>query len=182
MSIYANWALDQRDATNNVDWSYCYDPSKYDTKCADRGMGIPPPPPKPLTYLVTPDTTTTPAPALPAGWGGDCSNVTNWVQEYKNENPQDDDVNGAWIAFETMCPVQAMPMVVGNAPILTQSAATSQAQAIATTNAAKANATVAPTASAAPPPALPTPAPNPLPSTGVIVGAAVGLAALLMLV
>jgi hypothetical protein len=189
---YGYWAADQQDAYNKTDWTYCYNPDTYDSKCSARGIAAPPPrlsfdlqpmPPS-LTTLVPQDTTSAPAPPQPQPW----MDLTLCESSF----------DGA--KWSTKCPPStAVPFYTGPgndnsidaaqlvypehaSDELTQPRTTTMLSAMATKAAAQAQTNVAPTASAPPAPTSPPVPPGALPSTGIIVGAAVGLAALLLLV
>lgn len=175
-----------------MSWDYCYQPGQWNIACGSKGVTDV----KPLTNLVPQDTTTTPAAPPASGctfkdigpmmeqFAGDNSLATDWVQDPTQQElftnwasqqcPQLEDFlrNGVTIKGDIQLGSDSMGQTVATGTMTT----------IVGTNATQAQINTKPTASGAPAPASAPVAPSPLPSTGVIVGAAVGLAALLMLV
>lgn len=202
--MYGNWAADQQDAYNKTDWTYCYNPDTYDSKCSARGIAAPPPrlsfdlqpmPPS-LTTLVPQDTTSAPAPPPTPSCG--FADMGPTFAQWRSDNGITGDVipDAAQQELFTNYAIQRCPQwedflrngisISGDIQLGSdstgQTMATAKFNQIAISNAAQAQTNVAPTASAPPAPTSPPVPPGALPSTGIIVGAAVGLAALLLLV
>lgn len=140
------------------------------------------PMPSALPNLV-PEATSVPAPPTPQPWV-DLTACEKWFDgRYWNTNCPAPTAIPNYPPPTTSSIDTPQPIFPEHPPAeLTQPAAVAKMTSLGQAAAARANATVTPTASGAPPPAQAPVAPSALPSTGIIVGAAIGVAALLLLV